>query len=96
MVFLIFFIKLNNMNKLDILKNIRIIVEESIGKSIKDFNEETSIESIPKWDSVSNAIIMNEIENHFSVEFDIMELIEITSIGDIVRLIISKQQNNES
>lgn len=68
---------------------------EAISKKIFGENtfisEETASTDIEKWDSMNHVILISTIENEFAVTFDIMEIIEITTIGDFVDLVEKKQ-----
>ena len=46
---------------------------------------------IKNWDSLRHVMIINEIENHFAIQFDLMEILDITSVGDLCNAISKKQ-----
>ena len=46
---------------------------------------------IKNWDSLRHVMIINEIENHFAIQFDLMEMLDITSVGDLCNAISKKQ-----
>ena len=49
-------------------------------------NDETSPENLEQWDSFNFYILLDEIENNFSITFDLDETLEIKKIGDIKKL----------
>jgi len=46
---------------------------------------------IRNWDSLRHVMIINEIENHFAIQFDLTEILDISSVGDICNAISRKQ-----
>ena len=50
-------------------------------------NDETSPENLEEWDSFNFYVLLDEIENQFSVNFDLDETLEIKKIGDIKKLL---------
>ena len=50
-------------------------------------NDETSPENLEEWDSFNFYVLLDEIENQFSVSFDLDETLEIKKIGDFKKLL---------
>ncbi len=50
-------------------------------------NDETSPENLEQWDSFNFYVLLDEIENKFSIAFDLDETLEIKKIGDIKQLL---------
>lgn len=46
---------------------------------------------IRNWDSLHHAMIIGEIENHFGIQFDLMEMLDISSVGDICNAVSRKK-----
>jgi acyl carrier protein len=46
---------------------------------------------IRNWDSLHHVMIINEIENYFNIQFDLMEMLDISSVGDICNAISRKK-----
>ena len=53
-------------------------------------NEELSIESNPKWDSLNHFQLIASIENEFSIKFDSSEINNITSYSSLLKIISEK------
>ena len=53
-------------------------------------NDETSPENLEQWDSFNFYILLDEIENNFSITFDLDETLEIKKIGDFKQLLEKK------
>jgi acyl carrier protein len=49
-----------------------------------------SQDQIPSWDSVATAILIPELEEVFGVSFDIDEILELTSIDEIIKVLKDK------
>ena len=52
--------------------------------------EKTSAADIEKWDSMHHVLLISEIENKFGISFDLDELIQMKSVGDIVTAVARK------
>jgi acyl carrier protein len=70
------------------------IVISLAGEVIKDtpanISVNTSFQEIPRWTSLNHAFIINKIEKHYGIEFELEEMIELRTVGDICELIIIK------
>ena len=49
-------------------------------------NDETSPENLEEWDSFNFYVLLDEIENEFSIKFDLDETLEIKKIGDFKKI----------
>jgi acyl carrier protein len=74
----------------DILKK----VIETAGEFIKNIpanaSVNTSFQEIPHWSSLNHAYIINRIEKQFNIEFELEEMIEVRTLGEICELIRKK------
>ncbi len=50
-------------------------------------NDETSPENLEQWDSFNFYVLLDEIENQFSITFNLDETLEIKKIGDFKQLL---------
>ena len=50
-------------------------------------DDETSPENLEEWNSFNFYVLLDEIENKFSVSFDLNETLEIKKIGDFKKLL---------
>ena len=57
---------------------------------VSEINDESSPETIEKWNSFRGLFMMNKIEVEFGVKFTIGELTDIKNVGDIKRLLREK------
>ncbi len=55
-----------------------------------EINPETSAKDVANWDSMNHILLITEIESQFDVSFEMDDLIEMKSVGDIVAAILRK------
>ena len=60
---------------------------------VTDDSLELSSDYISKWDSLSHLALMLQLEEEFSVKFSQKEIILMTNIAEIVKIITSKTKN---
>ena len=72
---------LTNMNEL------YQIISETFEININDIEEELGPDEIETWDSLCQLRLIEAIEEHYKITFEIAEIFEIFKIGDIVRLL---------
>ena len=46
-------------------------------------NDEMSEKDVASWNSLNNVLLINQIEESFSIKFDLSEILKIKNIGDI-------------
>ena len=64
------------------------IVSKVFNVNRSEINDETSPENLEEWDSFNFYILLDEIENKFSINFDLDETLEIKKIGDFKKLFL--------
>ena len=71
---------------------IKLKVEKIIRKKFRltDKSLELSSDYVDMWDSLSHLALMLELEEDFSVKFSQKEIILMTNINEIIRIIKSK------
>jgi len=58
-------------------------------------NDDTLAEQIPGWDSLSHVNVILAVEQHFGVQFKTREMLSLKNLGDLQRLVDSKQKNRK-
>lgn len=48
---------------------------------------ETAREDIDMWDSLTHVLMVGEVESRFNIKFQLQEIVEIRSVGDILSLL---------
>ncbi len=78
---------------MDIINKVIGICQTIFPNENGDFNIETTSNDIASWDSLGHVLLIEAIENEFSIQFDIEDLLEfdtISSITDAVAKILKK------
>lgn len=55
-----------------------------------EISELTTTEDIEGWDSLTHLELINEIENHFKIQFSLSEIIEFKNVGELINCILNK------
>jgi acyl carrier protein len=50
----------------------------------------TTANDINSWDSLNHIILIKKIEDEFNMEFDLFDMIELKTVGDMVNYIKSR------
>lgn len=53
---------------------------------------ESSIGDFPKWDSLGNLTILQDIQDEFDIELDPDEIIDLEDVNDIINIVEEKTQ----
>ena len=63
------------------------IVANVFNVELSKINDETSPENLEQWDSFNFYVLLDEIENQFSITFNLDETLEIKKFGDFKQLL---------
>jgi len=55
-----------------------------------ELSPDTTSDDIPSWDSLSHITLVVETECHFGIRFETVEVEELKSVGELIRLIQAK------
>ena len=58
-----------------------------------DIDIKSNQDNIKGWDSLATIKLITELEKEFSIQFDIMEIVELTSIEKVVGILKNKGIN---
>ena len=50
----------------------------------------TTARDVDGWDSVTNVMIIDEIEKHFNISFKLRDIIKIKNVGELCDKVIEK------
>ena len=53
---------------------------------------DTTQADIEQWDSLNHAVLIDTIEQAFAIKFDLMDMLDIQSAGDICDKIIARKE----
>ncbi len=52
--------------------------------------EETTAHDVEGWDSLTNMMLLTEIEKKFGVRFTFREIVKLKNVGDLCQTILNK------
>ena len=52
--------------------------------------EETTAHDVEGWDSLTNMVLLTEIEKKFGVRFTFREIVKMKNVGDLCQTILNK------
>ena len=58
-----------------------------------ELHDETNAEDIDDWDSLEQINLIVAIENEFGMMFDMAEVADLANVGEMVDLILSKEED---
>ena len=78
------------MNDTEIIESIREIIISVIEHENFEMNNELIASDVDGWDSLSQLMIISEIEKRFEIKFKLNEVYDIENLGDLIKLTQSK------
>jgi acyl carrier protein len=73
-----------------ILAEVTDIVRSVLRDASIELTPETTADDLPAWDSMNHIAVVVEAECRFDIQFDTREIDELTSVGELLRMIQSK------
>lgn len=77
-----------------VLSNVIKIAAESLGVRELDINENTLMEEMEEWDSLTHMELIANLESEYNIEFTVDEIMEMVSIKKIVQQIEARMNGN--
>jgi len=74
----------------EIIDQLKSIFQDTFTENNYEFSIETSRDDVEEWDSLSHIRLLTAIETHFSVQFDLDEIGNMTDVATIVDLLNEK------
>ncbi|MGF7140988.1 acyl carrier protein [Roseimarinus sediminis] len=71
------------MNDREIFDGVCQTIQTVLKLNTKKLDADSGAGDIEGWDSLHHMMIITGVEEHFSVRFDFMEVLEMKTIGDI-------------
>jgi acyl carrier protein len=72
------------MNKGEILSEIQSIFRKELDDEGLEITYDSSPDSVEKWDSINNLVLISAIEDHFNLNFSTDAIFSIHTIDDII------------
>jgi len=66
------------------------LIGKVLGVDPAELNEDSNAQNTPKWDSLRHIEVLFAIENAFHIRFTMPEISGLRKLGDIRRLLVSK------
>jgi acyl carrier protein len=76
-------------NKEEILGEIQVVFREVFKNEELIVDFESNADSISEWDSITNILLIDAIEEKFAIEFPIDVIYEAKNIGDWIEFILN-------
>lgn len=57
-------------------------------------SEDQTADTIEKWDSMTNTLMIDAVEKEFGVKFSFRDVVNLKNVGDLARLIEHKLQHS--
>ena len=78
------------MERKEIMAELEKIFAEALQEEQVTLTDETTAADVEGWDSVSNMIIISEVERHFGLKLKLREIIRMKNVGALCDLIVEK------
>jgi len=75
-------------------KKIEEIVRETFKINNGSIEKSWTSDDIPEWDSLGHLNLIMAVEKEFNIKFEIEEMFQIQSVGDICDILKAKIQND--
>ena len=72
------------------MDKLKEIISKTFEIDKKFITKETNPDNIEKWDSLGQLSLIQAIEEEFQITFEISEIFEIMTVGDIYRILQKK------
>jgi acyl carrier protein len=74
----------------DILKEVNEVFKKVFQNEAISIRTETCASDVEEWDSLHHAMMISAIEKHFSIRFNLTEILNFKTVGDICTAIEKK------
>ena len=76
------------MNRDEILDKLTNIFRNVFENESLEVTEQLTADDIEKWDSLTNIIMVDDVEKEFGIRFRLKEIMKMRNVGDLVSSII--------
>ena len=81
------------MNKETILLELQTIFRSVFNDEQVLLLPDTAQGHVDQWDSLNHAILIEAIEKHYNIKFDLMDMISMQTVGDICDKVIARKES---
>lgn len=75
----------------DLLSKVRTAFKAAFGIEPDMITISTTPKDVPAWDSMGHVALVSALEQAFGLSFDVDEVMDMESVGKIVKIVESKQ-----
>ncbi len=79
-----------NLTPDEVLEELQPIFREALSEEKLTVKRSSNAMNTPNWDSLAHIDLIEMVERHFKVKFGLGELQDLKEVGDLVDLIIEK------
>lgn len=80
------------MNEAKVYEQLNEIFRDVFDDDDIELTAETTAADIDGWDSLANINIVVSVENEFNIKFEMNEITEMKSVGEMVKVIMERVQ----
>jgi acyl carrier protein len=80
------------MEQIEIIKEVNQIFIDTFEDESIILNENTTANDIELWDSLNHIHIITAVEKHYKINFELNDLLNFNSIGDLCKRIKEKMK----
>ena len=66
-----------------VLQKVIALARDHFSDEKEEIGETTTAEAVSKWNSLSHVMLIAAIEKEFGIKFDLLQMVDMKSIGDI-------------
>lgn len=74
----------------ELLKTLNGIFRKVLKRDDLTLTEETTAHEVEGWDSLTNMVLLTEIEKKFGVRFTFREIVKLKNVGNLCQTIMNK------
>ncbi len=78
------------METTELLEILNGIFRKVLKKDDIALTEDTTANDVDGWDSLTNMVLITEIENKFGVRFTFRDIVKLKNVGDLCHTIMNK------
>ena len=78
------------MTREEVMTMLHGIFQEVLKKEDLVLTDETTAHDVDGWDSVTNVMIIDEIEKQFGLSFKLRDIIKMKNVGDLCNKVLEK------
>ena len=75
------------MNREQILERLTTIFRKVFDSETLEVKENMTANDVDKWDSLTNIIMVDDVEKEFGIKFKLKEIMKLRNVGDLVAVI---------